>query len=239
MMHRKPLAYAAYQELADHYAAMIDTKPHNAYYDRPAMLQLWPNVHGKRCLDAGCGPGAYAEALLDRGAEVVAVDVSDRMLELAMQRVGNLATFRLMDLSTPGLDFADAEFDFINAPLCFDYIEDWDALLKECHRILKPHGLIQISCGHPAFEAEYYKTNRYFSIEAVQCTWKGFGKQVVMPSYRRSLADIINPFARQKFQILEVVEPLPTDEFRQADPIRYARLMHRPSFLMIQAQRIP
>ena len=60
-----------------------------------------------------------------------------------------------------------------------------------------------------------------------------------MPSYRRSLADIINPFARQKFQILEVVEPLPTDEFRQADPIRYARLMHRPSFLMIQAQRIP
>ena len=169
-MHRKPLAYAAYQELADHYAAMIDTKPHNAYYDRPAMLQLWPNLQGKRCLDAGCGPGAYAEALLDRGAEVVAVDVSDRMLELAMQRVGYRATFRLMDLSTPGLDFADAEFDFINAPLCFDYIEDWDVLLKECHRILKPHGLIQISCGHPAFEAEYYKTNRYFSIEAVQCT---------------------------------------------------------------------
>lgn len=237
-MHRKPLAYNAYQELADHYAAMIDTKPHNAYYDRPAMLQLWPDLQGKHCLDAGCGPGAYTEALLDRGAQVVAVDVSERMLELATQRVGNRATFRWMDLSVHELDFQNAQFDFINAPLCFDYIEDWDALLKECHRILKPHGLIQISCGHPAFEAEYYNTSRYFSIEQVQCTWKGFGKQVVMPSYRRSLADIMNPFSRQNFQIIEVVEPRPTEQFRQADPTRYARLMHRPSFLIVQAKRI-
>lgn len=34
----KPLAYDAYQDLADPYAAHIATKPHNAYYDRPSMV---------------------------------------------------------------------------------------------------------------------------------------------------------------------------------------------------------
>ena len=59
-----------------------------------------------------------------------------------------------------------------------------------------------------------------------------------MPSYRRSLAEIMSPFIRQRFHITKVVEPLPTDDFRKADPIRYKTLMHRPSFLLIQAQRL-
>lgn len=33
----KPLAYDAYQDLAEHYAAHIETKPHNAYY----TVQQW------------------------------------------------------------------------------------------------------------------------------------------------------------------------------------------------------
>ncbi len=44
----------AYEKLADAYARMIDTKPHNAYLERPATLSLLPNVEGKRVLDAEC-----------------------------------------------------------------------------------------------------------------------------------------------------------------------------------------
>jgi ubiquinone/menaquinone biosynthesis C-methylase UbiE len=61
-MSNKPLAYEAYQILADDYSRLIDTKPHNAYYERPATLALLPNVKGMQVLDAGCGPGAYADA---------------------------------------------------------------------------------------------------------------------------------------------------------------------------------
>ena len=39
-MTEKPLAYDAYESLAEDYAARVDTKPHNAYYDRPAILSL-------------------------------------------------------------------------------------------------------------------------------------------------------------------------------------------------------
>lgn len=35
---KKPIALDAYEKLADAYAEMIETKPHNAYLERPATL---------------------------------------------------------------------------------------------------------------------------------------------------------------------------------------------------------
>jgi SAM-dependent methyltransferase len=83
-----PISRRSYEELAEAYAAKIDTKPHNAYYERPATLSLLPEVRGLRVLDAGCGPGVYAEWMTNRGARVVAVDASPKMLALARARVG-------------------------------------------------------------------------------------------------------------------------------------------------------
>jgi len=90
MAHR-PIALEAYEALAEAYAAVVDTKPHNAYYERPATLSLLPDDTGMRVLDAGCGPGVYSEWLADRGAKVVALDVSPRMAEIARQRLGSRA----------------------------------------------------------------------------------------------------------------------------------------------------
>ena len=70
-MNDEPIALEAYEILAEAYASVIDTKPHNAYYERPATLSLLPEVGGMRVLDAACGPGVYAEWLVSRGAEVV------------------------------------------------------------------------------------------------------------------------------------------------------------------------
>ena len=66
-----PHAYDAYQELASAYAEKINTKPHNAYYERPAMLSMLPKIAGMHVLDAGCGPGVYAQELAARGAQVI------------------------------------------------------------------------------------------------------------------------------------------------------------------------
>ena len=234
-MADKPIAYDAYQELAPHYARLIDTKPHNAYYERPAMVSMWPDLTGKRVLDAGCGPGVYAELLLARGASVVSVDISERMLEQARQRLGPAADLRLVDLTQPLTMFTDAEFDFINAPLCLDYIEDWRTLLTEFRRILRPGGRLQFSCAHPAFDAEYFQTEQYFSVEPVVGVWRGFGPSVSVPAYRRSLQEILMPIVEARFHLEKVIEPLPTAEFEKADLRHFRELSRRPSFLCIQA----
>ena len=236
-MTEKPIAYEAYQKLADHYASHIDTKPHNAYYDRPAMLSLLPEVTGKRVLDAGCGPGVYAEELVKRGASVVSIDASERMLELAQNRLQNSVQLKLVDMSKPLDIFSNQEFDVINAPLCLDYIENWTALFKEFRRILKPGGTFLFSVGHPFFDANYFRTDDYFSVEQVECTWTGFGIDISMPSYRRSLQEVIMPVLNAGLILEQVLEPLPTDAFKEADPRRYKNLMHRPCFLCIKAKR--
>jgi 2-polyprenyl-3-methyl-5-hydroxy-6-metoxy-1,4-benzoquinol methylase len=100
-MPEKPIAYNAYQQLADSYAAMIDTKPHNAYYDRPAMVGIWPDLAGKRVLDASYGPGVYTELLIQSETNVTSIDISNRMLELARKRPGSGADLRLVDLTHP------------------------------------------------------------------------------------------------------------------------------------------
>jgi magnesium-protoporphyrin O-methyltransferase len=54
---------------------------------RDLMLSWLPaDLCGARVLDAGCGTGAFSVALAERGAEVVAVDLSPTLVELARER---------------------------------------------------------------------------------------------------------------------------------------------------------
>ncbi|MFC7642257.1 hypothetical protein ACFQX6_15840 [Streptosporangium lutulentum] len=46
-----------YDRIAEGYAAENETSLLNAYYERPAMLELAGDVTGRRILDAGCGSG--------------------------------------------------------------------------------------------------------------------------------------------------------------------------------------
>ncbi len=238
-MPDKPLAYETWQQLADDYARLIDSKPHNAYYERPAMLELLPDVAEQEVLDAGCGPGVYAEELTQRGARVTSLDSSDRMIELARQRLGEGAVIHQADLSRPLSMFEDDQFALVIAPLSLDYIANWLAVFLEFHRVLRPGGIFLMSAGHPSFDAEYFRTDDYFGVESVESVWSGFGSEVTMPSYRRSMQEFLTPFIDAGFSFERIVEPLPTEEFRVADPVRYWQLMRRPGFLCVRARKSP
>lgn len=230
----KPIALDAYEALAEAYAARVDTKPHNAYYERPATLSLLPEVAGKRVLDAGCGPGVYAEWLADHGAEVVALDVSPKMVHLAKQRLGAKARVVQADLAQP-LHFADGSFDLVLSALALDYVRDWDQVFREFHRVLRRPGHLVFSVGHPLADYLLYPEANYFDTELVHYTWKGFGTPVRMPFYRRPLGAVINPLLQAGFVLERFLEPLPTEQFRQQDPERYEKLCREPGFLNIRA----
>lgn len=233
----RPLGLPAFDELADEYAERAPTKAHNAHYERPATLSLLPDVAGKRVLDAGCGPGIYAEKLLEGGAELTCFDVSARMVELADRRLGGRASVRVADMNAP-LDFlADASFDIVLSALAVDYVTDWDALFAEFARVLCDGGLFVFSVEHPFSDFSYRHMTSYFETEVIGCTWRGFGKPVEVRQYRRPLSTLLNSLVMAGFALDLMLEPLPTAGFEAADPDDYVKLLRRPGFLCLRMRR--
>ena len=235
-MSERPIALDAYETLAEAFADVVDTKPHNAYYERPATLSLLPDVKGKRVFDAGCGPGVYSEWLVERGAHVVAVDASPKMVELARKRLGNKAVIWKADLAEPLWFLESLTFDLVLSPLVLDYVEDWRSTFAEMYRILRPGGHFVFSITHPLFDHIYFKSNNYFQTELVGVEWRGFESvRVHMPSFRRPLSEAINPLIEVGFGLETILEPKPTEEFKKADPKHYEELSRQPCFLCLRA----
>jgi magnesium-protoporphyrin O-methyltransferase len=63
---------------------------------RSTILSWLPaDLHGRRILDAGCGTGALAIEMAKRGADVVAIDLSQSLVEMARERIAGAAPGRV------------------------------------------------------------------------------------------------------------------------------------------------
>lgn len=235
----KPIAQGAYDLLADAYAARVETKAHNAYYERPAMLSLLPSVKGQRVLDAGCGPGVYSAWLVEHGADVLALDANEKMVLHARQRLGDRVRVVQANLEQP-LDFLmDKSFDIVISPLVMDYIKDWQSLLGEFFRILATPGYLVFSIEHPYVKFfDHQQQSNYFKTELVEYDWSGFGTVVRVPSYRRPLSAVINPILTSGFVLDQLLEPVPLEDFKLEDPEGYAELVRKPGFLCVRAKKV-
>jgi magnesium-protoporphyrin O-methyltransferase len=82
---------------------------------RRTILNWLPSdLRGRRLLDAGCGTGALAVAAAERGADVVAVDLSPRLIKLASERAPrDFSCGRIEFRSGDMLDPALGDFDHI------------------------------------------------------------------------------------------------------------------------------
>jgi magnesium-protoporphyrin O-methyltransferase len=80
---------------------------------RDTLLGWLPeDLRGRRLLDAGCGTGALAVEAARRGAEVLAVDLSPTLVDLARERMpahsgAGSIEFRVGDMLDPGLGTFD------------------------------------------------------------------------------------------------------------------------------------
>lgn len=89
-----------------------------------------------RVLEVGCGWGELAVWLArDTGAEVVATDLSPRMVELACERGVNATLADVQELP-----FADDAFDVAVAAWMLYHVPDLDRGLAELARVLRPGG---------------------------------------------------------------------------------------------------
>lgn len=96
---------------------------------------------GDRVLDACCGTGDLAIEARRRGASVVGLDFSERMLERARRKAAEVEWVQGDVLSLP---FDDASFDAATVGFGVRNVEDLEAGLRELRRVLRAGGRLGI-----------------------------------------------------------------------------------------------
>ncbi|MEU4508635.1 class I SAM-dependent methyltransferase [Nonomuraea wenchangensis] len=220
-----------YDPIAEGYTAENETSLVNAYYERPAMLELAGDVAGRRILDAGCGAGPLFAELRERGAVVTGIDASAGMLEQARRRLGADADLRVVDLAGP-LPFPDDMFDDVVASLVLHYLEDWGPTLAEIRRVLKPGGRLLVSVDHPfvitLMQHMAGEKPHYFEVRNRTEEWVMGGQTTTLSFWDRPLHAMTEAFTAAGFRISVISEPpfvpeareLFPEEFREIEPTR-------------------
>ena len=225
-----------YDAMGPIYADDVRTHPVNAAYERPALLAMAGDVRGKRVLDVGCAAGALSALLVDRGAEVVGIDVSERLVEIARRDLGGRAEFRVADVGRPMPFFADGTFDLVTASLVLHYLRDWTVPLRELHRILREDGALLISTHHPTQDVAISDPPAsYFDVTLLTDTWNKGGKDVEVHFYHRPLSAIVGALADAGFVIERIPEPRPDPAAFTGRPGLFERMSRGPWFLFIRA----
>jgi demethylmenaquinone methyltransferase/2-methoxy-6-polyprenyl-1,4-benzoquinol methylase len=112
---------------------------HHRWRERTADLaRVAP---GDRVLDVATGTGDLAVELRRRGAEVVGLDFSERMLELAREKAPDV---RFEAGNALELPYADGEFDAVTVGFGARNFDDLRAGLSEMARVTRPGGRVVV-----------------------------------------------------------------------------------------------
>uniref|UniRef100_A0A665XEH2 phosphoethanolamine N-methyltransferase n=1 Tax=Echeneis naucrates TaxID=173247 RepID=A0A665XEH2_ECHNA len=175
------------------------------------LLNLKP---GQKVLDVGCGIGGGDFYMAKTfGVEVLGLDLSDNMVNIAMERAiaEKLPSVQFEVADATKRTFPDCSFDVIYSRDTILHISDKLALFKRFHSWLKPGGQLLISdycCGEKpwtqAFEA-YVKQRGY-----VLYTPSQYGKFIEEAGFSR---------VRAKDQTAQFIEVIKT-ELQRAETIK-------------------
>jgi SAM-dependent methyltransferase len=237
IINKDSVSFDSYEEMAEYYFNYVDTKPFNAYYERPGTVSLTPEVKGKKVLDAGCAAGWYTKWLLDNAADVIALDFSPKMVEMTKRRVENKAQVIRADLNNP-IDFIESSsIDIIISSLTLHYLKDWKVVMSEFYRVLKNDGQLIFSVHHPFRDFTVHDRENYFTTELLEEQWRTNNGRVKVQFYRRPLSEIISSVTDSGFVIEKLLEPMPTEQFKIERPDTYEILTKNPQFLFIRAKK--
>lgn len=222
---------SAYDEIAEWYDAWVggDSMPEDDFFR--AVASLMGDVGGLRVCDLGCGQGRVARYLADRGAEVVGVDVSAKMLEIARRYEAaeprGIAYVRA-DIERP--DAPDVgTFDGVVCNMALMDIPSLEPALRTVSRLLRPGGWFVFSilhpCYNPARSGEQATTEGWIRTVAGYFT-EGYWRSDTRPgppgkvgSYHRMLSSYVNALCEAGLTIERMAEPRLTGRHAERRPV--------------------
>jgi ubiquinone/menaquinone biosynthesis C-methylase UbiE len=237
----------SWQSIADEWVSHADTNDYRNEFLMPIMLAMVGDVAGLDLLDLGCGEGGYGRELARRGARVVGIDGSPRLIEVARQRAASdNVTVDLRCANANQLNgIADASFDRVLASMSLMDMEGYPGAIREVARVLRPGGELLMSITHPCFQARvsrwitaergqpmFFAVDHYFD----RLAWE----EHMAPEFTRTvlrrhrpLEDYMAAPLAAGLTLREFREPVPTDE-ELTKSHRFWKLRRIPYFLFMR-----
>jgi SAM-dependent methyltransferase len=198
------------------------------YQSDEPMLALLGEVKGLHILDAGSGNGYLARKLAKAGAQLTAVEFSDRLHAIAAGREGEEPLgIRYHNASICVMPFlADGSVDKVVSNYVLMDVRDYEGAVGEIARVLKPGGVCVVVISHPCFscgpggwvkpaldspriEDEYaFRVDQYFHRGSLLAVWGNFDP---VTGFHRPLRDYWQAFAAAGLAVEDFEEPSITE----------------------------
>jgi len=217
----------------------------------PNLLRLLDVKKGDTVLDIACGPGFFAHEIEKKGARVIGVDLSPKLISRAKTMYGDSIEFRIAPAHEV-LFVKDKSVDSVIIVLAIQNIEDIHAVFKECARVLKPKGRLYLVLNHPAFrvpkesswgfdnetKVQYRRVNRYLSEQKSKIQMHpGDKSHEYTISFHRPLQSYVKSLGKQRLYIRRLEEWV-SDKISEPGPYADAENRARgefPLFMCIEA----
>lgn len=134
----------------NNWAAQYDTDLNKTRdLEAVSLRQTLSNIDFTSCLEVGCGTGKNTEWLAAKAKEVLAIDLSEEMLNKARNKTykGNVS-FLQFDMNETW-DFTNRQFDIVLFSLVLEHIKDIDNIFNKVSEKIKPGGYLYIGELHP------------------------------------------------------------------------------------------
>jgi ubiquinone/menaquinone biosynthesis C-methylase UbiE len=213
------MTVSPYDDIAEWYDDWVGTHAMGEDAFFPAVEALMGEVAGRGLCDLACGQGRVARHLADRGASVVGIDLSAKLLAIARHHEESAPRgieYRHADArSLEGV--ADGVFDGVVCHMALMDIPDLAPTLHGVARILRPGGWFVFSILHPCYhtaqsgeatlpEGTVRTVGRYF----VEGYWRSDarpGPPGKVGAYHRTLSTYINALTDAGLMLERMSEP--------------------------------
>ena len=117
----------------------------------------------KNCLEIGCGTGKNTQWLLEKAEQITAVDLSDKMLRKAQQKINSEKVVFIEADILQEWEFTDGRYDLVIFSLVLEHIKDIVEVIGKASAVLEEKGMIYIGELHPF--KQYSGTKARFETE--------------------------------------------------------------------------
>lgn len=147
------------------------------------------------CLEIGCGTGKNTEWLIQKAKQVTAIDLSDKMLAKAKEKItSKQVRFKQADI-TENWTFRNGLYDLVSFSLVLEHIENLDHIFAEVSKSVNAGGHVYIGELHPY--KQYAGTKARFDTEN--------GRQVV-ECFNHHISDFTQTAKKHGLVLIDINE---------------------------------